>query len=162
MTSLDPFVAAALFGVPAICSPASQAVSLPLSLSHFQASSSAVRADAIDRSTELADLVEDFENEIAHSGGQPLPGALDEMLLLLAFLPEELRLPSLALEPQGGIAAEWSGTPTQTVVLSVNGTGNLEYAGVVDDVVFADSEAFRDRVPDHLLARIGEIQANVV
>ena len=123
---------------------------------------SSARAGTSERSAAIRELIEDLDIDVAESGNEPLPGAADDLLLLLASLPESMDLPSLAVEPQGGIAAEWFENRGRTVVVSVNGTGNIEYAGIVDEDEFAGTEPFHARLPEHLLARICELKANAI
>lgn len=61
----------------------------------------------------------------------PSTGAIKEATQLLQVLPEEMCRPDISTEPSGAIAFEWYKSPSQTFVLSSNGTGSIEYAALL-------------------------------
>ena len=61
---------------------------------------------------------------------QPSKNTIREAILLLQALPVEMPQPDITTEPSGAIALEWYRGRNNVFILSANGTGSLEYAGL--------------------------------
>lgn len=64
-------------------------------------------------------------------GASPISrNAFKEAERLLFLLPRTIPTPEIVPEPGGAIALEWYREPSKVYVLSVNGTGSLQFAGL--------------------------------
>lgn len=86
------------------------------------------REQAVELFTAFLD--ENITPHFTEEDGQISSAALSDALLLLLSLPPSIPLPELLPEPSGAIAMEWYKSPTNVFVVSVPGTGALEYAGI--------------------------------
>ena len=64
-------------------------------------------------------------------GASPIRhGALLEAERLLEMIPERFPAPDISPEPTGSIAFEWYKGPGRVFVVSVNGSGSVQFAGI--------------------------------
>jgi hypothetical protein len=77
----------------------------------------------------------------------------DRLLNLVA----SYRAPKVQVESDGTVAFEWEAADHGWLTLTVNGQGQLIHGAVIDEDEFAQTEDFRDTLPDWagtLLARL--------
>ena len=57
--------------------------------------------------------------------------ALDEAERFLGMIPSRFPVPDISPEPAGAIAFEWYKEPGKVFVVSVNGSGSIQFAGLM-------------------------------
>ncbi|MGC2519448.1 MAG: hypothetical protein WA373_10140 [Burkholderiales bacterium] len=84
---------------------------------------------------ELMDVYRDCssENWDGEGASAVTESVLDDAVTLLFLLPPSIQNPTFQPEPAGAIALEWYKDPKRVLLLSVNGTRSIQYAGLLGD-----------------------------
>lgn len=91
-----------------------------------------IQAGQLSKLEELAELFGEYQTPNWGGYGEaPLTrAAYEEARTILELLPAPLQFPDLTPEPTGSIAMEWRIEKNCIYVLSVSGSGAIEYAGI--------------------------------
>lgn len=115
-------------------------------------------ARVLDRVDELYDETQSENWNTALGERVPLR-AIVEARRVLVSVPRTFPPPEVTLEPAGAIGIEWWFGPGHSFVVSVNGSGVLEYAGLFGPVNSAHGqEALLDRLPPPVLEGMRRVQ----
>ena len=114
-------------------SDAAERISAILSSALVELGSSATgQAHIADPIAHLQDLFSECrESNWDGEGATPISAAANqEARALLLLLPSTIEPPEFVPEPSGRIALEWYRAPDHVYLLSTDGTGELEFAGI--------------------------------
>ena len=81
----------------------------------------------------LADIIQECSRaDWDGHGARPVsPAAIVESLLLMRFLPRSASVPEIVAEPSGALGFEWHDDRGSAFVVSVSGTGRINYAAIL-------------------------------
>lgn len=109
--------------------------------------------------SELAGVIRDASNE-GWDGYRALPVTFKTYMKALEFIssiPDFVKIPFIAAEPDGAISMEWYRSPEWIFSISINGDGKLDYAALFGDRKYHGSMYFSGEIDKEILNLIGRV-----